>query len=69
VLRGLVLARVGDGDAAERPLTERGDWFAALADVFALRFDRADPAMLDRLWERCLATHRAREDAPSDGSP
>lgn len=61
VLRGLVLTRVGDGDAPGRSLTERADWFEALADVFALRFDGADPGMLDRLWQRCLATHRAQE--------
>jgi N-hydroxyarylamine O-acetyltransferase len=61
VLRGLVLARVGDGTASDSVLTERDDWFAALADVFGLRFDGADCDMLDRLWERCLATHRAQE--------
>jgi arylamine N-acetyltransferase len=64
VLRGLVLARVGDSDAPELPLTERADWFAALADVFALRFDGAEPEMLTRLWDRCLATHRAQEASP-----
>jgi hypothetical protein len=44
-------------------LTARNDWFAALADVFDLRFEGAAPAVLDRLWERSLAAHRAWEDA------
>jgi arylamine N-acetyltransferase len=62
VLRGLVLSRVGEGATSGDALTERADWFAALADVFELRFDGADPEMLDRLWERCLATHREGEE-------
>jgi hypothetical protein len=58
VLRGLVLTRVGEGATSRDALTERADWFAALADVFQLRFDGADPQRLDHLWNRCLATHR-----------
>lgn len=61
LLRGLVLARVGDRTVSDSVLTERADWFAALADVFALRLDSSEPEMLDRLWERCLATHREME--------
>ena len=61
VMRGLVLSRVGEGATSGDALTDRRAWFAALADVFALRFDRSEPDMLDRLWERCLAAHRAQE--------
>jgi arylamine N-acetyltransferase len=61
ILRGLVLTRVGAGASNSKPLTNRAEWFAALADVCALRFDRSEPDMLDRLWERCLAAHRAQE--------
>jgi N-hydroxyarylamine O-acetyltransferase len=64
VLRGLVLTRVGEGEMPGVALTSRADWFAALADVFALRFEGAEPEMLDRLWERCLATHRELEASP-----
>lgn len=59
ILRGLVLTRVGTGTAATEPLTERADWFAALADVFDLRLDATAPAALDRLWAQSLAAHRA----------
>ena len=58
ILRGLVLSRVGAGSAPTEPLTERDDWFAALADVFDLRFDGLESEAIDRLWERSLATHR-----------
>ncbi len=58
ILRGLVLERVGTGSAPSEPLTQRADWFGALADVFGLRFDRLPPEALDLLWERSLATHR-----------
>ena len=41
VIRGLVLSRVGTGARSDEPLTERDDWFSALADVFDLRFEAA----------------------------
>jgi arylamine N-acetyltransferase len=63
ILRGLVLTRVGTGSAPAEPLTERDDWFAVLADVFALRFDGTAPEALDRLWERSLAAHLAWDAA------
>jgi arylamine N-acetyltransferase len=63
ILRGLVLTRVGAGPQPAGPLTERDDWFAALADVFDLRFDAMAPEALDRLWERSLVAHRAWEAA------
>lgn len=37
VVRGLVLSRVGDGSSPSDPLEDRGEWFAALADLFDLR--------------------------------
>jgi arylamine N-acetyltransferase len=63
VIRGLVLTRIGRGASSGEPLTKRSDWFAALADVFDLRFDASDPAALDQLWNRTLAGHRAWEAA------
>ena len=36
-------------------------WFAALADIFDLRFDASTPEALDHLWNRVLAAHRAWE--------
>jgi arylamine N-acetyltransferase len=63
ILRGLILSRVGTGSAPSEPLTERADWFAALADVFDLRFEATAPDVLDRLWERSLAAHRAWDAA------
>ena len=63
VIRGLVLLRVGDGASLTEPLTERADWFGALAEVLDLRFDGTAPETLDRLWNRVLTTHRAWEMA------
>ena len=62
-MRGLVLTRVGAGSAPEAPLTARADWFAALADVFALRFENVAPERLNALWDRVYAGHVAWEDA------
>jgi N-hydroxyarylamine O-acetyltransferase len=61
VMRGLVLTRVGSDARTSEPLTERHDWFAALADVFDLRFDHSAPGTADRLWERVVAGHREWE--------
>jgi arylamine N-acetyltransferase len=64
ILRGLMLTRVGEGEPhSSAPLTERGDWFGVLADVFGITFSSTAPEALDRLWERSLATHRAWEAA------
>jgi arylamine N-acetyltransferase len=62
VMRGLVLTRVGAGTGPAEPLTDRSDWFAALADVFGLRFDGAPTDRLDTLWERVLAAHLRWQD-------
>jgi arylamine N-acetyltransferase len=63
VVRGLVLSRIGEGTAPSEPLTNRGDWFAALADIFDLRFDGVSIEMLDGLWERTLDGHCAWDAA------
>jgi arylamine N-acetyltransferase len=62
IVRGLVLTRVGDR-ASTTELIERDDWFAALADVFDLRFDFVAPDALDHLWETSLAKHQAWDAA------
>ena len=63
IMRGLVLTRVGEGSAPADPLTERDDWFGALADLFDLRFDGIPSETLDRLWARCSAAHEEFEAA------
>jgi N-hydroxyarylamine O-acetyltransferase len=62
VMVGLGLRRLGGGSGTKaRVFTERAEWFDALRDVFGLRLVGADPAALDRLWEKALAAHGARE--------
>jgi N-hydroxyarylamine O-acetyltransferase len=64
-MRGLVLSRVGAGATQSATLTDRSDWFAALADVFGLRLEATPSADLDRLWARLQAAHQAWEAATS----
>jgi arylamine N-acetyltransferase len=68
IMRGLVMTRVGEGTAPNEPLTDRADWFAALADVFRLRFDGVPGDVLDTLWTRTLANHEAWEVQTSASS-
>lgn len=63
VLRGLLLSRIADTVTVSEPLTDRRDWFDALADVFDLRFEASAPASLDHLWDGALTRHRARDAA------
>jgi N-hydroxyarylamine O-acetyltransferase len=63
VIRGLVLSRIGAGASTGEPLTRRDDWFAAMADLFDLRFEHSPPEVLDHLWEGVLAGHREWEAA------
>lgn len=63
IIRGLVLSRVQDGTQPVADLTERDDWFGALADIFDLRFEHTAPEALDALWDRALAGHRKWVDA------
>jgi arylamine N-acetyltransferase len=62
VIRGLVLTRIGSNARTDEPLTRRNDWFAALADVFGLRFSDSTTERLDRLWIRVVTAHRVWED-------
>ena len=62
VIRGLVLTRIGSNARTEAPLTQREEWFSALADVFDLRFTASTPETLDRLWTRVLMAHQVWED-------
>lgn len=62
IMLGLGLRRVDDTNAPGRALTERGDWFDALADLFGLRFDGVEPEALDRLWQKMYAAHVAWEE-------
>jgi N-hydroxyarylamine O-acetyltransferase len=61
VIRGLVLARVGDNAFTAEPITRRSEWFDVLADRFDLRFDATPPESRDRLWQTLLSAHRAWE--------
>ena len=63
IVRGLVVTRVGEGAATTAPLTERADWFGALADIFDLRFEHTPPEALDHLWASALASHEKWEAA------
>jgi N-hydroxyarylamine O-acetyltransferase len=63
ILRGLTLTRVGAGRAPEEPLTDRDDWFAALADIFDLTFDELEPAARDHLWRTVRTAHDEWEAA------
>lgn len=58
LLRGRVLRRVGDAPA-ERELTARADWFAVLADVFALPLSDVDESRREALWARMNEAHDA----------
>jgi len=62
VIRGLVRTRVGDGAGTVDTYLRREDWFGVLADEFGVRFDASEPAAVERLWARVLASHREWED-------
>jgi hypothetical protein len=59
VIRGLVLARVGADPWTGEPITRRAEWFAALGDVFDIRFDARPPELRQRLWDKVLDAHLA----------
>jgi arylamine N-acetyltransferase len=63
VIRGLILSRIGSDAGSREPITDRREWFSALADVFDLRFDHSPPGTCDRLWSRVVERHRAWESA------
>ncbi len=59
MMRGLMLVRLGEGIPEPTFLTERANWFAALADIFGLTFANVSAEMVDALWLRALTTHEA----------
>jgi hypothetical protein len=63
VVRGLIVTRIGSDARSGDPITDRVEWFSALADLCDLRFDSTPRDVLDQLWHRCVATHRAWEAA------
>ena len=67
VMRGLVLTRLGEHATTSEPLTRRDEWFAALADVFDLRFDCSAPDALDTLWNRVRRGHEQWQEEGSGG--
>ncbi len=55
-LIGLVLARV-ETEKTQQTLEKRGDWFAALADVFGITLQDCDDTQREALWRKTLAAH------------
>lgn len=64
-LIGCTLARVEASGTTQTEVASRSDWFAALADVFAITLDDATPAERDRLWQRTYDSHQAWRDRVS----
>lgn len=64
-LRGKVLLRVAATPDVGRELTSEAEWRGALADIFGLRLDHAEPARVTALWERICADHEAFLDSRS----
>jgi arylamine N-acetyltransferase len=67
VMHGLMVKRVGEAITTAVALTDRAQWFDALAEMFGLTFSASAPGAIDRLWERTLAAHRAWEAAQEAG--
>jgi N-hydroxyarylamine O-acetyltransferase len=55
-LRGRVLKRVGHNENTTE-LTTRADWYACLADVFALSLSDVDDSRKETLWEKVTTAH------------
>jgi N-hydroxyarylamine O-acetyltransferase len=66
ILRGLLLARVGE-DAQERTLESRAELTEALAGVFGFDLDEFTSDGLDALWERVHSAHLTWEAKKVDG--
>lgn len=60
VVLGLVRSRIGENALTAGAVTDRGEWFGLLADLFDIRFDASGPEACDRLWANVLAAHRRR---------
>ena len=63
VVRGLSVIRVERDSRSSEQVTDRTEWFAALRDLCGLHFDASPRHVLDRLWDRTIANHRAWEEA------
>ncbi|CAN5537037.1 arylamine N-acetyltransferase [soil metagenome] len=59
VMRSLTFTSLTNSRTEQRVVSNRGEWFALLADEFLLRFDGVSPNALDRLWNSATAAHRA----------
>ncbi len=69
-LRGLLLARAGEGASPPRELTTEAEYAAALTDVFGLPMDSLEPEARRALWRRVRADHeawQARRAQPPSG--
>lgn len=56
-VRALTHTTLDHNGRASRFVTERGEWFALLADEFSLTFDDVDGDAKDRLWANANAAH------------
>jgi N-hydroxyarylamine O-acetyltransferase len=61
VIRGLVLARIGENAFTAEPLTSKREWFDLLSSDFGLSFEASPPGTRDTLWDTVLAAHREWE--------
>lgn len=59
ILRGCALARISASGTEVITLDRRGDWFAALADIFGLTLLSVDDASRSELWAKVHSSHLA----------
>jgi arylamine N-acetyltransferase len=59
LLRGRMLQRHDGPDMSETELTTRADWFATLADTFALPLSDVDDMRKKALWDKVSRAHEA----------
>ncbi len=58
-IRALTHGRLDSNGSATSFVTDRGDWFALLADEFMLPLDDVDTSAKDRLWTSARTAHEA----------
>jgi hypothetical protein len=61
VIRGLVLARIGEDAFTAEPLTSKEEWFDLLSSTFGMTFESSPPGAREKLWDTVLAAHREWE--------
>src|SRR4051794_11107299 len=66
-LRSLSYTELSGSGSTTRIIDDRAEWFALLADEFALRFEGVDTKAKDRLWTSAFASHEAWTAAQSAG--